>query len=65
MDKSSYGSIHVHGGLVNEAVVYEVSHHGDHPHTLMVDGLFLFIICIMQFHIYSELMHSVYMIYCH
>jgi len=40
MDKSSLGGVHVQGGLVNEAAVYEVSHHGDHPHATTVDGLF-------------------------
>jgi len=39
MDKSSLGGVHVHGGLVNEAAVYEVSHHGDHLHTMTVDVL--------------------------
>ena len=34
MEKSSY-----EGGLVNEAVVYEVAHY-DHAQTVMVSGLF-------------------------
>jgi len=40
MDKSSFGGVNVQGGLVNEAAVYEVSNHGDHPHTATVDYLF-------------------------
>ena len=45
MDKSSVGGVYVQGGLVNEAAVYEVSHHGDHPHTVTVDGFFLICHC--------------------
>jgi len=36
MDKSSLGGVHVQGGLVNEAVIYEMSHHGDHVQTVTV-----------------------------
>ena len=38
MDKSSFGGLHVQGGQVNEAVVYEVSHYGDHAPTMVVGG---------------------------
>jgi len=34
--KSSLGGVHVQGGLVNEAVIYEMSHHGDHVQTVTV-----------------------------
>jgi len=47
MDKSSFGGVYVQGGLVNEAAVYEVSHHGDHPHTMMVDGSLVYAMCKM------------------
>jgi len=39
-DKTSFGCVHVQGGLVNEAAVYDGSHHGDHTHTVMVGGQF-------------------------
>jgi len=38
VDKSSCGSVPVRGGLVNEAVVYDVSHNSEHQQTVTVCG---------------------------
>jgi len=27
MDRTGFGGVHVHGGLVNEAAIYDVSNH--------------------------------------
>jgi len=37
MDKSS---LHVQGGLVNEAAVYDVTHHADHAQMMTVGSRF-------------------------